>query len=104
MHPRWKYAVYHTRKTQRGSWHVSSSRVIEVIIKQLENVESSFSSFTSANMAISSAGIRLSIWIAVFTCLTTVVIGLRVWAIHLTRKAFQLHDYLVITAYVSMLV
>lgn len=51
-------------------------------------------------MTVSPAGIRLSIWMAVFTCLTTAVILLRVWAVRLTRKSLQLSDYLVILAYV----
>jgi hypothetical protein len=29
-----------------------------------------------------------------------VVIALRIWAIHLTRKSLQLHDYFVIIAHV----
>lgn len=37
---------------------------------------------------------------AVFTGITTAVIVLRIWAIHLTRKSLQLSDYLVIAAYV----
>lgn len=51
-------------------------------------------------MTVSPAGIRLSIWMAVFTGVTTVVIALRIWAVHLTRKSLQLSDYLVIVAYV----
>lgn len=39
---------------------------------------------------------------AVFTGLTTAVIALRVWAIHLTRRSLQLSDYLVFVAYVSL--
>ncbi|KAJ5899380.1 hypothetical protein N7495_004124 [Penicillium taxi] len=52
-------------------------------------------------MGVSPQGIKMSIWLAVFTCLTSAIVGLRIWAIHLTRKRFQLHDYLVITAYIS---
>ena len=39
---------------------------------------------------------------AVFTGLTTAVIALRIWAIHLTRKSVQLSDYLVFVAYVRL--
>lgn len=53
-----------------------------------------------ANMTVSPAGVRLSIWMAVFTGITTAVIALRIWAVHLTRKSLQLSDYLVIVAYV----
>lgn len=53
-------------------------------------------------MAVSPAGVRLSIWMAVFTGITTAVIALRIWALHLTRKSLQLHDYLVIVAYVCL--
>ncbi|KAJ5627007.1 hypothetical protein N7528_004434 [Penicillium herquei] len=52
-------------------------------------------------MKVSPAGVRLSIWMAMFTFLTTAIIGLRIWAIYLTRRSFQAHDYLVIIAYVS---
>ncbi|KAJ5669799.1 hypothetical protein N7462_010869 [Penicillium macrosclerotiorum] len=52
-------------------------------------------------MAASPAGIRLSIWMAVFTLLTSAVIALRIWAIHITRKSLQLHDYFVIIAHIS---
>lgn len=52
-------------------------------------------------MAVSPNGIQLSIWMAVFTFLTSVVIALRIWAIRLTRKSLQLHDYFVIIAHVS---
>ncbi|KAJ5090126.1 hypothetical protein N7532_008810 [Penicillium argentinense] len=52
-------------------------------------------------MAISPAGVRLSIWMAVFTLVTTGVIAMRVWALHLTRKSLHLADYLVIVAYIS---
>lgn len=37
---------------------------------------------------------------AVFTILTTAVIAMRVWAIHLTRKSLHLSDYLLFVAYV----
>jgi len=53
-------------------------------------------------MAVSQAGVRLSIWMAVFTGLTTAVIVLRIWALHLTRKSLQLSDYLVFVAYVRV--
>lgn len=53
-------------------------------------------------MGVSPAGVRLSIWMAVFTGLTTAVIALRVWAIHLTRRSLQLSDYLVFVAYVRL--
>lgn len=53
-------------------------------------------------MAVSPNGVQLSIWMAVFTFLTSVVIALRVWAIHLTRKSLQLHDYFVIIAHVCI--
>ena len=53
-------------------------------------------------MAVSPNGVQLSIWMAVFTFLTSVVIALRIWAIHLTRKNLQLHDYFVIVAHVSI--
>lgn len=53
-------------------------------------------------MAVSPNGVQLSIWMAVFTFLTSVVIALRIWAIHLTRKSLQLHDYFVITAHVRV--
>lgn len=53
-------------------------------------------------MGVSPAGVRLSIWMAVFTGLTTAVIALRIWAIHLTRKSVQLSDYLVFVAYVRL--
>lgn len=53
-------------------------------------------------MAVSPAGVRLSVWMAVFTVITTAVIILRVWAVHLTRKSLQLYDYLVILAYVGL--
>ncbi|KAJ5720409.1 uncharacterized protein N7483_008343 [Penicillium malachiteum] len=48
-------------------------------------------------MKVSPAGVRLSIWMAMFTFLTTAIIGLRIWAIYLTRRSFQVHDYLVST-------
>lgn len=51
-------------------------------------------------MAVSPNGVQLSIWMAVFTFITSVVIALRIWAIHLTRKSLQLHDYFVIVAHV----
>ena len=51
-------------------------------------------------MTVSPAGIRLSVWMAVFTGITTAVIALRIWAVRLTRKSLQLSDYLVIVAYV----
>lgn len=54
-------------------------------------------------MTVSPAGIRLSVWMAVFTGITTAVIALRIWAVHLTRKSLQLSDYLVIVAYVCCL-
>jgi hypothetical protein len=53
-------------------------------------------------MAVSPNGVQLSIWMAVFTFLTSVVIALRIWAIHLTRKSLQLHDYFVIIAHVCI--
>lgn len=53
-------------------------------------------------MAVSPNGVQLSIWMAVFTFLASVVIALRIWAIHLTRKSLQLHDYFVITAHVRV--
>lgn len=51
-------------------------------------------------MTVSPAGVRLSVWMAVFTGITTAVIALRIWAVRLTRKSLQLSDYLVIVAYV----
>ncbi|RAH45378.1 uncharacterized protein BO95DRAFT_464180 [Aspergillus brunneoviolaceus CBS 621.78] len=36
-------------------------------------------------MAVSSRGVELAIWIAVFTLLTTLILGLRFWAIAITR-------------------
>lgn len=51
-------------------------------------------------MAVSPDGVQLSIWMAVFTFITSVVIALRIWAIRLTRKSLQLHDYFVIVAHV----
>lgn len=51
-------------------------------------------------MAVSPNGVQLSIWMAVFTFITSVVIALRIWAIHLTHKSLQLHDYFVIVAHV----
>ena len=53
-------------------------------------------------MGASPAGIRLSVWMAVFTSITTAVIVLRIRAVHLTRKSLQLSDYLVIVAYVGV--
>lgn len=53
-------------------------------------------------MKISSNGVQLSIWMAVFTFITSVVIALRLWALHLTRKRLQLHDYFVIVAHVRL--
>lgn len=55
-----------------------------------------------ASMGASPAGIRLSVWMAVFTGITTAVIALRIWAVHLTRRSLQLSDYLVIVAYVCV--
>ncbi|KAJ5125656.1 hypothetical protein N7526_007833 [Penicillium atrosanguineum] len=55
-------------------------------------------------MAVSQAGVRLSIWMAVFTSLTTAVIALRIWAIHLTRKSHQLSDYLLFVAYIATII
>ncbi|KAJ6126975.1 hypothetical protein N7523_002587 [Penicillium sp. IBT 18751x] len=55
-------------------------------------------------MAVSQAGVRLSIWMAVFTSLTTAVIALRAWAIHLTRKSLQLSDYLLFVAYIATII
>ncbi|KAJ5495922.1 hypothetical protein N7539_001038 [Penicillium diatomitis] len=52
-------------------------------------------------MAVSPNGVQLSIWMAVFTFITNVVIGLRLWALHLTRKRLQLSDYFVIIAHTS---
>jgi hypothetical protein len=39
---------------------------------------------------------------AVFTGVTTAVVALRIWAIHLTRKGYQLSDYLLFVAYVRL--
>jgi hypothetical protein len=55
----------------------------------------------SAKMLLSRGGITLAVWIAVFTVLTSIVIGLRLWAIRLTKRAFRPDDYMVFFAYVS---
>ncbi|KAE8395529.1 hypothetical protein BDV23DRAFT_194223 [Aspergillus alliaceus] len=52
-------------------------------------------------MGATSSGIRLAIWMGVFTSLTTIVIGLRLWSIHMTGRGLHSHDYLVIVAYLS---
>ncbi|KAE8151238.1 hypothetical protein BDV25DRAFT_97553 [Aspergillus avenaceus] len=53
-------------------------------------------------MGATPDGISLMIWMIVFTCLTTIVVGLRIWSAHLTGKGLQIHDYLVIVAYLSV--
>ncbi|PWY84976.1 hypothetical protein BO70DRAFT_428556 [Aspergillus heteromorphus CBS 117.55] len=50
---------------------------------------------------VSPGGLKLMIWMIVFTVLTTVVLGLRLWAIRVKRRAFKLHDYLILLAYTS---
>ncbi|RAL17617.1 uncharacterized protein BO97DRAFT_467140 [Aspergillus homomorphus CBS 101889] len=52
-------------------------------------------------MAISPNGARLMIWMIVFAVVTTVTMGLRLWAIRLKRASLQIHDYLVFIAYLS---
>jgi hypothetical protein len=52
-------------------------------------------------MAFSPAGIKLMIWIIVFTAVTTVVIGLRLWAVQIKKRSLRADDYLVFVAYVS---
>ncbi|EAW15345.1 uncharacterized protein ACLA_060120 [Aspergillus clavatus NRRL 1] len=52
-------------------------------------------------MAASLSGMSLAIWMIVFTGVTTLVMALRLWAIHITRKGFQLSDYAILVAYVS---
>ncbi|PWY96631.1 hypothetical protein BO94DRAFT_580460 [Aspergillus sclerotioniger CBS 115572] len=52
-------------------------------------------------VGLSANGIKLLIWIVVFTVLTTLVLALRFWAIRLKRRSLKLHDYLVLLAYIS---
>ncbi|PYI01928.1 hypothetical protein BO78DRAFT_326440 [Aspergillus sclerotiicarbonarius CBS 121057] len=50
---------------------------------------------------VSANGIKLLIWMVVFTVLVTLVLGLRLWAIRVKRRSFKLHDYLIFLAYIS---
>lgn len=47
-----------------------------------------------------SAGIAVAVWLIVFTCLTTLVLGLRAWAVWSALKGIKIQDYLVVVAYV----
>ncbi|KAL4862752.1 hypothetical protein BDV12DRAFT_207012 [Aspergillus spectabilis] len=53
-------------------------------------------------MHTSPIGVELIIWGVVFTCLTGVVLGLRLWSNYVTRKGVRVPDYLAILAYVSI--
>ncbi|RAL06173.1 uncharacterized protein BO80DRAFT_460417 [Aspergillus ibericus CBS 121593] len=50
---------------------------------------------------LSANGIKLLIWMVVFTVLITLILGLRLWAIRVKRRSFKLHDYLILLAYIS---
>ncbi|KAJ5716011.1 uncharacterized protein N7483_013192 [Penicillium malachiteum] len=52
-------------------------------------------------MVAGRLGIKLAVWMAVFTGITTAVLGLRMWAIKFIRRGLQLSDYLMIVAYLS---
>ncbi|PWY85018.1 hypothetical protein BO70DRAFT_335139 [Aspergillus heteromorphus CBS 117.55] len=52
-------------------------------------------------MTLTREGTRLIIWISVFTFLTTLVLGFRLWAIRLLKKRLQIQDVLVSIAYIS---
>ncbi|PYH93116.1 hypothetical protein BO71DRAFT_328363 [Aspergillus ellipticus CBS 707.79] len=52
-------------------------------------------------MAITYHGTQVLICVGVFTVLTTVVLGLRLWAIHVLKKRLHLHDIFVSIAYIS---
>ncbi|KAB8269089.1 hypothetical protein BDV30DRAFT_230090 [Aspergillus minisclerotigenes] len=53
-------------------------------------------------MGVSPGGAKLLIWTIVFAIVTTIVIGLRVWAIHIKGKSLQAHDYFAFIAYASI--
>ncbi|RJE19067.1 hypothetical protein PHISCL_08592 [Aspergillus sclerotialis] len=55
-------------------------------------------------MAVSPHGVLLLVFTIVFTVITTVVIGLRLWAVYITKKGLSLHDYWVLLAYFSTLI
>ncbi|KAL3477202.1 hypothetical protein BJX99DRAFT_257680 [Aspergillus californicus] len=40
-------------------------------------------------------GVELTIWMIAFTCVTLLILGLRIHAIQLTKKGVQAHDYLI---------
>ncbi|CAK96465.1 hypothetical protein AAWM_06691 [Aspergillus awamori] len=52
-------------------------------------------------MAISPNGARLMVWEIVFAVVTTLMMGLRLWAIRIRRSSIQMHDYFVFIAYLS---
>ncbi|KAL1961986.1 hypothetical protein VTN77DRAFT_721 [Rasamsonia byssochlamydoides] len=54
-------------------------------------------------MSLNPTGVQLLIWIIVFTVITTIIMGLRIWAIRIKKRTLRADDYLIFIAYVSTL-
>lgn len=54
-------------------------------------------------MLVSAQGIRLTIWMSVFTVIITFFMAARIWAIRVAKRDYRADDHMIIVAYVSTL-
>lgn len=54
-------------------------------------------------MFVSAQGIRLTIWMSVFTVVITLFMAARLWAIRISKREFRTDDHLITVAYIATL-